>query len=162
MGEIDNSQEKVSMPEVRHIFQGYRAGLRQRTLIFSVWMTIPNCHCLCEHSVTALHFLLFHNYNSISLLALSPLSNFYFWIRTLRRKMVYGIIFPSFWLFPCKINHSQKSDFFFSCWLPPFSLCSSPAMLPGSMTVSPLPLLLPSRTKSKPTQSVHHSQGHIW
>lgn len=92
----------------------------------------------------------------------SPPSNFYFWIRTLRRKMVYGIIFPSFWLFPCKINHSQKSDFFFSCWLPPFSLCSSPAMLPGSTMVSLLPLLLPSRTKSKTTQSVHHSQGHIW
>lgn len=75
-------------------------------------------------------------------------SNFYFWIRTLSIKMVYGIIFPSFQFFPCKINHSQKSDFFISCWLPHLSLCSSPAMVPGSMTMPLLPLLLPTRTNS--------------
>lgn len=135
------------MPGVRQIFQGYRAGLRKRTLIFSVWMTIPKCDCLCEHSVTALHFLLFQNCNRISLLALLPPYKLLLLNQNTQKKHGIWNDIPIFLAFSLQ-NHSQKSVFFFSCWLPHLSLCSSPAMVPGGMTMSLLPLLLPSRTSS--------------
>lgn len=161
MGEMDNSQEEVAMPEVQQIFQCNRAGVRKRTLIFSVWMTVPKCHCLCEHSMTALHFLLLQNYNPISLLALFSTKQLLLLNQNTQKKDGIWNNILIFLVFPLK-NHTQKSAFFFSCWLLHLSL--SAHHLPWSLVAWQYHCFHSSSHQGQTLkqQSVHHSQGHIW